>query len=296
MSRTTLVLVILAAFGILPLVFAGDPKDAAVPSLVKICAVKSVFRDVDPRMIPALARYFQAVMESQTGLKGQLLTAETADELRRELAAGDVQLGVAFGIQFGWMRSKQPDLEPLMINIIDPAGLKALVVVAKDNLAKQFSDCRGQTLVLPKGNRADTGLFLSRLCKQCQSCVSDYFSDTRNCPSIEDALDEVVDHKAQVTITDGAALEAFQQRKPGRFARLRVLAESDPFPNAVVFCRRDQIDSATREKIITGLTTAHKSVSGSRLMFLMRLKRFEPVPGDYLGRVADKLKEYPPPQ
>src|SRR5262249_50818906 len=162
-------------------------------------------------------------------------------------------------------RSKQSDLEPLMINIIDPGGLKALVVVAKDNVAKQFSDCRGQTLVLPKGNRADTTLFLGRQCKQCQACVSDYFSDTPNCPSIDDAGDDVVDHKAKVTITEGAALEAFQRRKPGRFARLRVLEESDPFPNAVVFCRRGQLDVATRQKIITGLTTAHKSVSGSRL-------------------------------
>ena len=85
------------------------------------------------------------------------------------------------------------------------------------------------------------------------------------------------------------------RQKPGRFARLRVLEESDPFPPGVVFYRRNRLDAATRQIFITGMSAAHKTASGGRLMSLMRLKQFEPAPSDYLQRVADKLKDYPPP-
>lgn len=42
-----------------------------------------------------------------------------------------------------------------------------------------------------------------------------------------DALDDVVDGIAEVTVVDAAALEWFQQYKPGRFAKLRKEARAD---------------------------------------------------------------------
>jgi ABC-type phosphate/phosphonate transport system substrate-binding protein len=282
----------LAAFVAAVLLAAAAPAEAESVR-VKIGIVKGLLRDLKPALFRVLAVHFQTVMESQTGLRGELVSVESAEALRQQLADGAVQLGVFHGFEFGWMRDKQPDLEPLMLNAIDPDSLKAVVVVAKNSPAKGVGCCRGQRLALAHNTRADIKLYLTR---QCGGSLRDYFGEPRSCVSPEDALDDLADGNADVAVVDRACWKMFARRKPGRAAKLRMLEESDKFPPSVIAFRKGRIDREVLERFRDGMSTAHRSRMGTHLMTLMKVERFEPVTPDYHHSLAETVRAYPPPE
>jgi hypothetical protein len=79
--------------------------------------------------------------------------------------------------------------------------------------------------------------------------------------SFEDAetpLDNVVDQTEQAAVVDRLGLEAYQRRKPGRFARLKLLSESPPMPPAVIAYYEGNLDPQTVTRLRVELTQAHE--------------------------------------
>jgi len=278
-------------FAALNLTLAADDRSA----LVKIGITRSQLRDQDQAKFNSMAKEFRTVLQQRTGLKGDIVAVDSAEDVRKQLEAGTLQLGGATGIEFGWMRSKQPDLEPLMITVSPPDALIGAVIVAKDSQVKSFADLRGQILSLPKGNRANIEVYISRLCRLAGSNSKEFFAETRRPSTIEDALEDLVEHRAQVVVTDMSGVRTYQRLKPGRYARLRILEQSDPFPPGVTVYMKGKLDPDARQRFLAGMTDVHKTESGARLMSFMGIKEFQPVPADYIKQVTDKLKDYPPP-
>src|SRR6266480_1441394 len=120
------------------------PTSAAEPvAPVRMGMPASMFRDVKPVVFNALARPFYCLVESQTGLKSELLLIQTADEMREQLEAGKLQFGVFHGFEFAWMKQKSPTLEPLMVAAPQHRPLRALIVVTQDSPAKRLADLKG---------------------------------------------------------------------------------------------------------------------------------------------------------
>src|SRR5207248_2040164 len=110
----------------------------------------------------------------------------------------------------------------------------------------------------------------------------------------EDALDDVVDGVVQATVVDRASLEAYKRRKPGRFNRLKPVAESKPFPPVVVAYSGTSLDEDTRRRFRDGLLGAAKKERGQMMLTLFRLTGFEGIPADF-GKVREETrKNYPP--
>ncbi len=272
--------------------------NAQAPSqnIVKVGIAKGLLRDLNPQLFRVLATNFEKVMQAQTGLSGQLLSIDSANEITQRLMEGDLQLGVVHGVEFGWMKVIHPDIHTLMINDIDPELLRAVVVVARDSPAKSLKDCQGEKLAIPSGTRGDTRLFITQRCRQMGSNIQDMFPEVSAPASIETALDNLVDGIEQVAVVERAGLKMFERRKPGRFAKLAVLEQSEPFPPSVIIFRRDKLDETTQTKFRDGMCTAHKSLLGAHLMTLMRIKRFEPVTADFHKSIDETLKAYPKPE
>jgi ABC-type phosphate/phosphonate transport system substrate-binding protein len=246
-------------------------------------------------MVLVLMRPFGSLMQSQTGINGELVPVKTVDELGKQIAEDKIQLGVFHGFEFAWARQKHPELQPLMIAVNQNAHLKALVLVRDDCNAQTLGDLKGQKLALPARSREHCRLYLDHHCRQCDCEMKQLFDKITTPANYEEAMDDLVDDQVQVTIVDNVAMEAFKRRKPGRFAKLKVLHESEIFPAAVIAYRPGALDDGTVKKFRDGLLTAGQTPVGRQLMTLWQLTAFEGVPADYEQLLTDIGKAYPAP-
>lgn len=290
----------LAAAG---LVLAGLTPPAAAPAGgdsperedVRIGLVASLFRDVPEPLVMSLCKPFGALMETQTGIAGQLQPGYDALGLGRLLAEDRVELGVFTGIEFAWARKKYPSLQPLMVAVNKDHYLRADLVVRCSDAVNGFADLRGKQLLLPKGSREHCRVFMQKHCLECGQAPDKFFAKIASPGTAEDALDDVVDGEASAALVDETALDCFRRRKPGRCSQLKVALRSEVFPTGVVAYHPGAMRGETLDKFRDGMLEAHRIPLGKQLMTMWRLTGFEPVPDDYLTIVDNIAKYYPPP-
>ncbi|MFL5331047.1 MAG: phosphate/phosphite/phosphonate ABC transporter substrate-binding protein [Gemmataceae bacterium] len=263
--------------------------------LVKIGMLKSMFRDVKPGVFSALSGTFSGLVESQTGMKGELTQVDSPDDMRQKVMNGELQLGAFHGFEFAWMKLKEPDLQPLMLAAVNPGSLKAVVVVAKDCQCNSVEQLQGKTVAIPTSTREHSRLYISRQCRRCGRRMEEHFAEIPTPKTVEDALDDVVDGVSCAAVTDMASLQTYERRKPGRYAKLKIVQTSEAFPASVIAYKTGGLTPLELQRFQDGMATAHKSLYGSQLMGLMKIQQFEPVPGNYDQVMAEILKAYPPP-
>jgi ABC-type phosphate/phosphonate transport system substrate-binding protein len=234
-------------------------------------------------------------IKDETGLKNKILDQKDWRELADKMSQGKLHVGVFQGYEFAWAQEKYPRLRPLALAINVYRYPVAYVIVRKDDPAKGFAGLQGQSLALVKTNQRFLRLFLDRQCQAHGKKTEEFFSKITTRENFEDALDDVVDGVVQVTVTDRATLEAFKQRKPSRFRRLKPMAHSQPFPPGVVAYYEGVLNKATLRRFRKGLLNASKKERGRTMLTLFRLTGFESVPEDFEQVLARTRKAYPPP-
>jgi ABC-type phosphate/phosphonate transport system substrate-binding protein len=137
---------------------------------------------------------------------------------------------------------------------------------------------------------------MRRHCQECGATAGQFFSRITRPATVEDALDDVVDGDVVATVVDAVGLKAYQQRKPGRAARLRTLHSSEKFPDTVVAYHAGALNQGTLERCRTGLLQADKTKRGQLLLSLWMLTHFEELPKDFGKRLADIRQAYPEPE
>jgi ABC-type phosphate/phosphonate transport system substrate-binding protein len=265
------------------------------PDAIRIGMISTLFRDTPEGIALAMMQPFGALMESQTGVPGQLVPGGDCDALADQLAADKVQLGVFHGIEFAWARIKYPELKPLVIAINQHRQLHAYLVVHGDSPISCVGDLKGKSFALPRLSREHCRVYVHHHCRQGGGCEPDkYFTALSNPANIEVALDDVVDQVVDATVVDRVGLDCYQRRKPGRFGKLKTVHCSEAFPAAVVAYRPGMIDEAKLEKFRNGMIKAHETGLGRQLLNLWKLTGFEKVPINYDQNLAEIAKAYPP--
>lgn len=273
---------------------AENTSQPGRPGSVCIGMISTLFRDTPPGLVHAMMQPFGAMMEAQTGVPGKLIPGGDAEALAGKLATDKVQLGVFHGIEFAWIRLKYPDFKPLVIAVNQQRQLHAYVVVHNDSPAAGLGDLKGKSFAVPKQTKEHCRVVVQYQCRSCGCEPGKFFAGLTNPANIEEAMDDVVDKVVEATIVDGVGLECYQRRKPGRFARLKTVHRSGPFPAAVVAYRPGTLDDATLEKFRTGLLKCNEGVLGKQLLNLWKLTAFEPVPANYEENLTAIVKTYPP--
>jgi ABC-type phosphate/phosphonate transport system substrate-binding protein len=288
------IVVSLLAVGLATAGDATQPKPPAAP--VRIGMLASMFRHAKPEVFNVQSKPFRLLVDAQTGLKSELLLELTADQLRRKIEAGTIQLGLFHGFEFAWMRLKQPALRPLMI-VTPEHAIQAFLVVSSSSPATGLADLRGKTLALPTGARAHCQLYLRRSCEALGRPPEAFFAKIITPKTAEDALHDVADNGAvNATVVDESAMQCFTDRHPGRAKRIKVIASSELFPPSVVAYREGALDADLMRRFRDGMSHAHTTLLGRQLLSLWLMTRFEPVPADYPKALTKIADAYPPPR
>jgi ABC-type phosphate/phosphonate transport system substrate-binding protein len=111
----------------------------------------------------------------------------------------------------------------------------------------------------------------------------------------DDALDDVALGNADATVVDAIAYAAWCKNKPRKARSVKVLAESEPFPCAVIACNAGKFDDATVERFRSALLNARNSSVGQKLLEIIRITGFEVVPNDFNAQLTEIARLYPPP-
>jgi ABC-type phosphate/phosphonate transport system substrate-binding protein len=258
--------------------------------------VRTLFRGQPEPLVRALMEPFGALLESQSGFRGDLVTAAEGADLAQMMAEGKCQVGVFHGIEFGWAQARHPDLRPLMIAVNQDSRLYACLVVRRDSRVTSFADLKGKKVAMPRLNHIHCQLFLEKRCADLGFTNPDRFLAEITRPGDpEAALDDVRDGKVPAAIVEDVALASYQRRKPERYRDLRLAVRSEAFPACVIAYRAGTLDEATLKQFRAGLFRANQLPLGKKLLALWNLTAFKEVPADYPKMLADILKTYPPP-
>ncbi len=270
-------------------------KPAAAPAqeksdLFRVGMIATLFDEKDEKQVLAQMEPFADSIKKRTGVAGEFVMVQDAETMGRMLKDGRLHLGILHGVEYGWLKAACPDCKPLLIAINETPTLTAHVLVPKESPAKTIEDLKGKKLILPRRTLNHTRLYLERL---VGGEIEKHFELSKSSANAEEAIEAVIEGKADCTAVGNVALETYRQRKPGRFNRLRVLCESPPFPAAVILRRPGTGRAADVEKFRASLLTSDQTVEGRQTLNLWRLTAFQEVPKDYERQVEEIVKKYP---
>jgi ABC-type phosphate/phosphonate transport system substrate-binding protein len=265
-------------------------------SLIRIGLIRSLFRDTSEPLMQVIMRPFKSLMESATGLSGQLVAAGEANNLAQRLKSGDCQLGIFHGFEFAWARLVLPELKPLLIAVPKQQRcLHAHLVVRTEGAPKSVSDLKGLVVALPYMSREHCRLFLERRCVPAGNSPSQFFSRVTTPRDASDAIDDVLNGSAAAAIIDDGDLESYRSQYPEYFAKVKVLLQSEAFPCAVIAYYPGKLSQELLDRFREGMLSAKDSRQGRQMMQLCRISSFEDVPDDFDKMLDDIAKAYPPP-
>jgi ABC-type phosphate/phosphonate transport system substrate-binding protein len=238
----------------------------------------------------------QSFIKSQTGLDNEILRQKNWRELAEKMAKKELQLGIFQGFEFAWAREKHPGLQPLAIAVNVYPSRYAYVLTSQNSKAKDFAGLQGQSLAMPVGGEGQLRLFVERLSQAQGKQLDTFFSRITKPENLEDALDDVVDGVVESAVVDRVGLEAYKRRKPGRFSKLKEVAQSPAFPPPLVAYYDATVDKATLQRFQDGLLGARQKEKGRRLLTLFKLTGFQTVPDNFDQTLAETRKAYPQPK
>jgi ABC-type phosphate/phosphonate transport system substrate-binding protein len=236
----------------------------------------------------------KAFIKDETGLDSEIERLKTWQELLDKMAKGQLQVGVFQGFEYAYAQEKHPDLKPLAVSVNVYVYPVVYVVTGRDNKAKDFAGLQGQSLALLADSPGYVRLFIDRQCEAAGKKTDAFFSKIETRDNYEVALDDAVDGVVAAAAADRAALDAFKRRKPGRFNKLKPVAQSQPLPPAVVAYYGNHLDEATRKQFRKGLLEAANKEKGQTMLTLFRLTGFQEPPADFEKVLADTRAAYPP--
>jgi ABC-type phosphate/phosphonate transport system substrate-binding protein len=238
---------------------------------------------------------YQQFIQEATGFGSDIVGLDNHEVLAERLASGKLQLGVFMGYEFAWAQARYPKLKVLAVSVNHHEYRYPALVVRRDGPISDLAGLKGKSLALPRMGEGYGRLFVAA---QGRVAGQDPGALLGHIDTFEDAetpLDDVVDETDQAAVVDRLSLEAYERRKPGRFARLKMLSESKPMPPALIAYYDGNLDPATVTRLRNDLIKAREQEQGEHLLMLFRLTSFAAPSPDFERVLADTRKIYPAP-
>jgi ABC-type phosphate/phosphonate transport system substrate-binding protein len=259
------------------------------PDILRVGMLDSLVQDTSPRLREAFAPKFADLVKEFTGLKSVILPGLDAFTAARQLEAGKWHLGIFEGVEFAWVQRKFPKLRPLMVVIYEQQRICAVLVTKQDSDIKSAADLKGADLNI-LSSKLPCRLFANKL-----GGGRSHFKKLWQKSSGEDALDDILTGKVNAAIVDTAILDLYKDVTPGKYHRLKVLAQSVPFPEPAIIHREGILSTDILRRLEEGMNRATQSPKGREALTSFQIKRFAPVPPDYQQSLDAIAKAFPAP-
>jgi ABC-type phosphate/phosphonate transport system substrate-binding protein len=275
---------------------APPPNPPPNPQEIRIGFPDALFKDVPKPLINAAVGPFQRMIQKQIGMSGTMKICQDYVELADDLKAGKVDIGVFHGFEFAWVKNN-PAFLPLVITNPSCGKVQACLIVHANNKAKSPQQLKGACVGIPKGTKAHCTMFLKHLQENTDIAEGDCCPMPSKTDGLtpHEVLSDVVTGKCEAALVDIAHFETYRRSWPGLGEQLKVLAESELLPPAVIVCRKGALSDKQIQRVREGLLACHKTPSGRAFTMFWQLEGFKDVCPAYLQLLDRSLKEYPEP-
>lgn len=215
--------------------------------------------------------------------------------LAKQLQDSSLQLGIMPGIEYGWIHPQHPSLVPLATVFASDIRLGACVLVRGDRQTKSLRDLKGQTIALPKRLQYHTHVFLHLAIQKLGADPQAFFAHALASGDVDAGIESVVDNEAAAVLVDTDSWKTYQERKPGRSQKLRMLIQSQPFPTAAVLYQRQSWDEKELLQIEEILCTAHLKAFTRQILNFWRISKFVKYTDEYEQVVRAIVRDIPDP-
>ncbi len=275
---------------------APAPRAAAQPpgqpAPLKIGLPESMFSGLPPAIVQIGAEPFKAMFQRQAGLKGEIIVVKDYADTAARLRNKTLDVAVFQGFEYPWVKQHK-ELVPLLVTV-PRSKLQAAIVVNVQNKAAGPNQLRGDCVTVHPATKAHCRIYLERL---QQAAPAGFLGTAKaDTSALEDVLDEVAGGKREAVLIDTATLLAYQANKPAVGGQLKVLAQSENFPSAIIVYRDGAFTADEAKKVSTGLIKAIASPQGRGLTDLWKLKGFAEIDDGYRAEIEKSLKAYPAPE
>lgn len=144
-----------------------------------------------------------------------------ANQLRRQ----KIHLAIMTGIEYAWIGQAFPELRPLVTAFTSDIRLKACILAPVESSAKTIFDLKGQSIVLPKRLQHFPLLYLQQEIVEQGAEPKSFFSRIVMANDTDEGVELVVDKKDSAILIDSESWRVYQERKPGRARKLKVIDE-----------------------------------------------------------------------
>ncbi len=275
--------------GALFLCQATAPSQAPGTKPIRVGLSALLFDEQSREQMLEQMKPFTQRVEKQVGVQSEFVIVDSLDALAKQLNDRVIQIAVLSGLHYGWVKPLCPEMKPMLTTAVEGGRLKSVVLVKKDAAFASLDQLRGQSLALPNRTQHFVRFFLEQETKQP---MGDFFkvAPQRN---VDDAIEAVIAGKVQAAALSESALQVFQERKPARYQRLKILVESEPFPAPVVVFLDKNADRERIDKFSEALLKADDSTEGKQMLTLWRFNGFVRLPADFESQVNHIVQKYP---
>lgn len=267
---------------------------AAKEDTLKVGITRNFFLNFSETIAKLVMQPFPEVVKQQTGLPGEIAMSPDSSELCERMLKGDTDLGVFQGIEFHWACLKHPDLKPLMLAVNEKTPLKAYLIVRKEEAGKPVVALSGKSLAIPSQTRPFARLWMERRGVVPGKDLKSHYGRVIPVNDSEDALDDVIANRLDAVLVEKASWDRYKRLKPTTSENLAAMLESETFPSTVIAYFPDKVRPSYVDKFRKGMLTADKNPTSQRLLQLVKISSFEPVPQEFLDEGKSLLRDYPP--
>ena len=259
---------------------------------IEIGLPESAVQDVPKAFRNTAATPILKLMKDSTGMRGNILYFTDAMTLASDMNDGKIQIGIFQGHELAWARTRYADLVPIAVAVpMNP--VQTFLLVRADSKAKSIGDLANDKISLPSYRPDFCEMFLA---KQKQEQLKDIdFAGQIDAATATDAIFDVIDGKAGCTVVDASTLKFFEAVQPGAYKNVRILCQSEVFPDACITVKKNDLDEKTIEQFRQTLLNVRNLPGGPPLLTALKLKSFAKVPDDYEQSLKNIEKQYPMP-
>jgi ABC-type phosphate/phosphonate transport system substrate-binding protein len=226
-------------------------------------------------------------------------TREELLEFGKRISNGTYQIGVLWGLEFGWLEQLYPELRALVVCTAGREISKALryqLLVRRKDRISDLNNLKGKRLAHFHSEGLMSRLVLHDMLKNMKQEPKSFFSDSKPVSTVRSAIESVLDEKADCVFVDAVLYYRLKQLIPNLNEDLVTISESEPCPEVALIGSPDSFKKLRQglwDQLQRQCLSVHETAEGKEAVKFWRIDSFHLPDEDYYQRVRKWVRRIP---